>query len=216
VQFEGSYTWSKNLGDGSPQDNYNIRAARGLVLDFTHRFVMSYIYELPFGRGRRFGADSPGVINWLLGGWQVNGITIVQSGSPISISANNTAGIFNPLTRPNNNGKSGRLSGPVDQRLDRYFDTTVFSQPAPFTFGTLGSAISDIRTDGDRNFDLSVFKEFRATERLRAQFRAEFLNAFNTPQFGSPNTSVTSSSFGVITSQANAPRQIQFGLKLLW
>lgn len=134
----------------------------------------------------------------------------------MSLSASNTAGILNPLTRPNNNGKSGKLSGPVDQRLDRYFDTSVFSQPAAFTFGNLGSTLADIRTDGPRNFDLSVFKQFAPLERLRVQFRAEFLNAFNTPRFGSPNTTVTSSSFGVVSSQANAPRQIQFGLKFLW
>ncbi|MFN7926243.1 MAG: hypothetical protein U0Q16_39460 [Bryobacteraceae bacterium] len=67
-----------------------------------------------------------------------------------------------------------------------------------------------------RNFDLSLFKDFKPVERVVVQFRAEFLNAFNTPRFGGPNTSVTSGSFGIISSQANAPRQIQFGLKMLW
>lgn len=67
-----------------------------------------------------------------------------------------------------------------------------------------------------RNFDLSVFKEFAVAEKIRAQFRAEFLNAFNTPRFGGPNTSVVAAAFGVITSQSNAPRQTQFGLKFLW
>lgn len=74
----------------------------------------------------------------------------------------------------------------------------------------------DVRVDGIRNFDLSLVKDFVLKERLKLQFRSEFLNAFNTPRFGGPNTPVTSSSFGVISSQANAPRQIQFGLKLLW
>jgi hypothetical protein len=92
----------------------------------------------------------------------------------------------------------------------------VFSQPAPFTFGNLSPRVSDLRNDGMRNFDLSMFKEFSPLERVRIQFRAEFLNAFNTPRFGSPNTSVTSSSFGTITGQANSPRQTQFGLKFLW
>jgi len=80
----------------------------------------------------------------------------------------------------------------------------------------MGPRLPDIRTDGIYNFDLSVFKNFHATERLNIQFRAEAFNAFNTPRFGGPNTSVTSSSFGVISSQANAPRQTQVGLKLLW
>ena len=104
----------------------------------------------------------------------------------------------------------------MDQRLNGYFTTTPYSQPAPFTIGTLGPRLPDIRSDGVRNFDLSLFKDFRPFEALRIQLRGEFLNAFNTPRFGSPNTSVTSSAFGVIASQANAPRQIQFGLKALW
>ena len=70
--------------------------------------------------------------------------------------------------------------------------------------------------DGIRNFDLSLFKDFMLKERLKLQFRSEFLNSFNTPRFGGPNTTVTSSSFGVISSQANAPPQVQFGLKFLW
>ena len=216
--FEGSYTWSKSIDNGtSHQNSYDIRASRSLSdLDISHRLVASYIYELPFGRGRHFGADSSRVVDLLLGGWQVNGFTNFQTGNPLSFSASNTAGLFGSATRPNNNGKSGARTGPVDQRLDSYFDKSVFSQPAPFTFGNLGTRVSDIRSDGMRNFDLSLFKDFRLVERLRMQFRSEFLNAFNTPRFGSPNTSVTSSSFGVITSQANAPRQIQFGLKLLW
>jgi hypothetical protein len=85
-----------------------------------------------------------------------------------------------------------------------------------FTFGNLSPRLPDVRNDGVRNFDISLFKDFNMTERLRLQFRAEALNAFNTPRFGGPNTSVTSSTFGVITSQANAPRQVQLGLKLLF
>jgi hypothetical protein len=218
VQFEGNYTWAKNIDDGqSHQDSTNIRADRSLAdIDIAHRFVMSYIYELPFGRGRRFGSSAAPAVNWLLGGWQFNGITTLQTGAPLNLTANNTAGLFNIKTRPNNNGKSAKLSGAVDQRLNRYFDTSVFSQPAPFTFGNVAERLPDIRTDSARNFDMSMFKVFQVRERLRVQVRAEFLNAFNTPRFGGPNTSVTSSAFGVISSQANSPRQTQFGLKLLW
>jgi hypothetical protein len=218
LQFEGSHTWAKNIDVGmSHQNSYDIRISRSLAdIDLAHRFVMGLVYELPFGRGRRFGGAVSRPLDFLLGGWQFNGIISFQSGAPLAISANNTAGLLNPATRPNNNGKSGKLDGPVHSRLNAYFDRSVFSQPAPFTFGNLGTRLPDIRNDGIRNFDLSGFKEFRITEKLRTQFRAEFLNAFNTPRFGGPNTSVTSSSFGVITSQANTPRQIQFALKLLW
>jgi TonB dependent receptor-like, beta-barrel len=217
VQFEGSYTWSKNMDNGmNHQDSYNVRASKALAdIDIQQRFVMSYLYELPFGRGKKFGANASGPVNWLLGGWQFNGITTLQSGTPLSFSANNTAGIYNPVTWPNSNGKNPRLDGPVDQRLNAAFDTSVFSQPLPFTFGTLTPRVN-LRNDGIRNFDLSIFKQFAPIERLRVQFRAELLNGFNTPRFGSPNTSVNAAAFGVINSQSNSPRQTQFGLKFLW
>jgi hypothetical protein len=216
--FDSAFTWAKTIDNGlTHQDSYNIRADRTVAdIDIAQRLVLSYVYELPFGRGRHFGASSSRVVDSLLGGWQVNGITSFQTGTPLQLTANNTAGIFSPKVRPNNNGKSGKLSGPVDQRLNKYFDTSVFSQPAPFTLGNLGERVPDLRNDGVRNFDLSIFKEFKPIERLRVQFRSEFLNAFNTPRFGGPTTGVTSASFGQITSQSNSPRQIQFGLKLLW
>jgi hypothetical protein len=93
---------------------------------------------------------------------------------------------------------------------------SVFSQPAPFTLGNVGGYLSDLRTERANNTDLSLFKEFFPRESLRVQFRAEFLNAFNRVLFSGPNTSVTSTSFGVIGSQANSPRQLQFGLKILF
>ncbi len=215
--FDGSYAWAKNIDEGmSHQDSYNIHGDRGLAsIDIAHRFVVSYLYELPFGKGRTFLGNASGLLNAFIGGWQFNGITTFQSGTPLSVSASNTAGLFNPLTRPNTNGKDPRLSGPVDQRLSKYFDTSVYSQPAPFTFGNVGPTIN-VRNDGARNFDLSLFKQFTPVERLRVQFRVEALNAFNTPRFGGPNTNVIAQAFGQITSQANAPRQLQFGLKLLW
>jgi outer membrane receptor protein involved in Fe transport len=218
LQFEGSYTWAKNIDDGdSHQNSYDIRADRALAsIDLEHRFVIGYIYELPFGRGRRLGTDWSKALDLALGQWQVNGITTFQSGTPLSFSASNTANIYNPATRPNNNGTSGKKDGAVHERLDAYFDRNSFSQPLPYTFGNMGARHPQIRSDGVRNFDLSVFKDFVIVERVRLQFRAEALNAFNTPRFGGPNTSVTSSSFGVISSQANAPRQMQFGLKLLF
>ncbi len=218
LQFEGSYVWSKVVDNGSShQDSYNILPDRSVTsYEIPHRFVVGYIYELPFGRGRRFGSNASGAVNWVLGGWQFNGITTVQSGGPLSISASNVSGLGNPVERANNNGHSAALSGDVHQRLNRYFDTSVFSQPAPFTLGNVSPYISDLRAPYVNNFDLSLFKEFFPREYLRVQFRAEFLNAFNRVQFSAPNTSVTSTSFGVISSQANSPRQIQFGLKLLF
>jgi hypothetical protein len=218
LQFEGSYTWAKAIQEGlSHADSYNMRASRSLAdYDVAHRFVVSYIYELPFGRGRHFGAAWNKAVQGVLGGWQVNGFTTFQSGTPLSISGNNVAGLFNPRGLANNNGKSAKLSGDIHGRLQRYFDTSVFSQPAAFTFGNTQPSSPDLRAPGVRNFDLSIFKEFRVREALRLQFRAEAFNAFNTTRFGSPNTSVTSNQFGQISTQANSPRQVQFGLKLMF
>ncbi len=218
VQFEGSYTWAKLIDTGnSHQNTYDVRASRALASsDIAHRFVMGFLWEVPFGRGRRFGGDVSRLVQALAGGWQLSGITAHQTGTPLRFTASNTAGIFNPALLPNNNGRSGKKSGRVQDRLNAYFDTSVFSQPPPFTFGNHSAYSPDIRNCSAHNWDLALLKEFFITEKLLAQFRAEFFNAFNTPRFGSPTTSVTSSSFGVISSQANAPRQTQFGLKFLW
>ena len=100
--------------------------------------------------------------------------------------------------------------------MNRYFDISVFSQPAPFTLGNVAGYLGDLRSPYANNTDLSLFKEFFPREYIRIQFRAEFLNSFNRVQFSGPNTSVTNTSFGVISSQANSPRQIQFGLKIMF
>jgi hypothetical protein len=216
--FEGSYTFAKAEEIGmSHQDSYDLEASWALAsYDIDHRFVISYLYELPFGRERRWLSGASPLVNALIGGWQFNGITTLQTGTPLSITANNTAGIFGARTQPNTTGADPRLSGPIEDRLGRYFDTTVYSQPAAFSFGNEPVFSPVLRAHGVRNFDLSFFKNFRLRQRMTAQFRVEALNAFNRVQFSAPNTSVTSSSFGVITGQANAPRQLQFGVKLLW
>ncbi len=218
LMFEGSYTFAKSEEIGmSHQDSYDLDASWALAsYDINHRFVVSYLYELPVGHNRRFLADAPSFVNALIGGWQFNGITTLQAGTPLSITANNTSGIFGARTQPNNSGADPRLSGPVEARLDRYFDTSVYSQPAAFTFGNEPIFSPLLRAHGVRNFDLSLFKNFALKTGLTAQFRVEALNAFNRVQFSAPNTTVTSATFGVISGQANAPRQLQFGLKLLW
>jgi len=219
LQMQLAYTWAKSLDDGlSHQDSYNIRADRALSdIDLKHRAVIYGLYELPFGRGKKYGTDWSRWLDIAIGHWQVNSIATFSTGNPLGISASNNAGIFNQAIRANNNGKSGLLTGPVQDRLNNYFDKSVYSQPVNFTFGNMGPRLPDIRNDGVFNWDMSIFKEMVFTDGgMRLQFRAEALNAFNTPRFGSPNTSVTSSSFATITSQANAPRQLQFGLRFVF
>ena len=152
----------------------------------------------------------------VLGGWQLNGIITMSTGCPLRPSASNTTQAGNGYLRPNNDHESVKLSGSVVEHLDRYFDTSVFSRPEPFTFGITGRLLTDIRCLGMTNWDSSVFRNFSLGEPLALQVRGEFFYFTNAPVFASPNTAVNNRNFGRITSQANAPRQIRLGVKLLW
>lgn len=214
--------WSSNNtsnfnGDGTNQDAYNLRNDwSNSTADVSKRFVGSFVYSLPFGNKQRFGAHWNRFTDAILGGWQANGIFTAQTGTPLALTASNNANIFNPGERPNTNGQDAGLNGSVESRLNEFFNVSDFSQPATYTYGNVARTLPNIRGPGLRNLDFSLFKNFNITERWQLEFRAESFNAFNTPQFGNPNTSVTSSSFGVITTQANSPRQTQLALKILF
>jgi len=225
-----AYTNAKSIEDASSansdgwgsvatrQNMYDRRAERAISPnDISQRLVISHVYELPFGAGKAFGKSWNRAVDALLGGWQINGITTFQKGQPLSIDAPNTCNCFNPGLRPNMSG-SAKLSGPVKDRLNRYFDTSVFSQPEQFAFGSAPRTLPNVRSPGIQNWDFSVFKNFRFDDRWNLQFRAEAFNLFNTPQFGFPNQNFgdLGRGFGEITSQANSPRQVQFGLKVLF
>ena len=136
--------------------------------------------------------------------------------APLTISATNVAGLFNSHGLADNNGKSAKLSGDVHDRLTRYLDTNVFSRPAAFTFGNTSVTSPDLRATLVRNREISVFKDFVVKEGLRLQFRTEAFTALNAMRFGNPETNRASTDFGVVSTQANSPRQIKFGLKLLF
>jgi hypothetical protein len=227
----GAYTYSKAIDDGSftanasdassvqPQDVRNWRAERARSdFDFTHRMIVSYIYELPFGRGRHFLSEIPRAADFILGGWQINGITTFQSGNvftPTVANAPTNAGPAGSI-RPFRVG-SGELSG-SEQTINRWFDKTAFvvqgQQGKPlYEFGDSGRNI--LRGPGTANFDFSVFKEFPIREGMRFEFRGEFFNVFNTPRFNLPAAAVDLPTAGIITS-TQAPRQIQLGLKLIF
>ncbi|HEY1497802.1 MAG TPA: TonB-dependent receptor, partial [Candidatus Solibacter sp.] len=204
-------------GSSTAQNSYDFRSERSLsVYDVPQRLVLSFIAELPFGKRKAIGAHWNRAMDALLGGWQFNGIATLQRGLPLLLTATNNVNLFNDGERPNNSGASAALTGPVESRLNRYFDTSVFSQPASFTFGTTSRTLPDVRAPGIRSFDLSLFKNYKLMERLTAQFRAEAFNALNTPQFSGPTVSLSSVSFGAISSTANTPRQMQLGVKLLF
>ncbi|MCX6634219.1 MAG: hypothetical protein NT090_03910, partial [Acidobacteria bacterium] len=211
--FLATYTWSKNIGNldaisgdlGAAQatsDYYNRRLDKGPdALDIEHRFTWSSVFELP---GRR-------LLGRVLGGWKVGAIALAQSGGAFTATTQtNTTNVFsagpqraNLLRNPNlpNSRKS----------LTRWFDTSAFELPAPFTFGTAGRGI--LRADGRVNFDFSLNKDFKPRESVAAQFRVETFNACNHPDFALPGSGLGGPGFGVINSATDA-RIVQFGLRL--
>src|SRR5205823_865162 len=124
--------------------------------------------------------------------------------------SNNNSIIGAGVQRPNATGVSPETSGDLESRMFGYINPAAFSTAPAFTFGNLSRTIP-MRGPGQANWDLSMFKTFKVGERISAQFRAEAMNAFNTPLFRNPSTAFGSGSFGVITSQANFPRLIQLG-----
>lgn len=219
IQLQTSYTWSKNFDNGSShQDSYNPKADYAIsTQDIHQRFVLSYLYQLPFGRGRRWASNASKWEDYLIGGWQLNGITTLQGGQPLQILGTNSLSTYNfAKLYANTNFQNAAYHGPTKNRLTQYFNTADFSQPAAFTLGNGPAYYSNLRSPGVDNTDFSIFKELKPIEKVTLQIRAEAFNIANHPQFGSPNTTVTSTSFGTITSQSNSPRQVQFGGKLIF
>ncbi len=224
------YTFSKSIDDGSftsgaaadgsssaPQDSRNWRAERGpSEFDIAHRFVSSYIYELPWGRGRSLMTNAPRLVEMILGGWQLNGITTLQSGNRFTPNVGNPRTNAGPggSIRPDRIG-SGLLSS-GQQNIRRWFDKSAFVAQGtggadPYHFGNSGRNI--LRGPRLVNFDASIFKGFAVTERIGLEFRAEFFNLFNTPHFNLPNRNVDTAQGGVISAAAD-PRLMQLALRL--
>jgi hypothetical protein len=207
LTFLTNYTRSKAIDDvRTPIDIYNRRLEKSLsTFDTPNLFRLSGVYSIPFGRDRAHGKDVNRFVNAFIGDWDLDGILTIQSGLPVSVSRTAV-----------NNGQSAYLSNPT---ISRWFNTSVFSVAPAFTYGNVGPVLPDVFTDGTKNVDVVLVKNFSVDVRDRkitAQFRSEFYNLFNHPLFAAPNGSVTSQSFGVITSQANNPRDIQFGLKVVF
>jgi hypothetical protein len=227
LNLQLSYTNGKLIDDasqtvtflgaaGQKQDFYNRKAERSIsTQDVSQRLVISTNYELPFGRGRKFLNAAPAAANFVLGGWQVNGIITLQTNIPLQIAnGGNFTNLGSPGQRPNNNGTSAKKSGPIEDRLNSYFDQTVFSQAGNFTFGNTSRTSPDLRGPGTRAFDASIFKKFPIKEQVAAEFRLEAFNAFNHPIWNSPGTTVSApGSFGVITAKGGN-RNLQMVLRL--
>jgi hypothetical protein len=230
----GSYTWGRNMGTaetqhgsteahapGFVQDWYNLQAEYSqLSYNLPHHFVAGYVYDLPVGRGKHYLANEGGILDKAVSGWGVDGITTYAMGFPLIFTAQATyvSSTFGGGTpRPNVVAGCNKLMpGGAASRLNAWFNPNCFTQPSNYGFGN-EPRVDSMRSQGIANWDAALFKGTAITEKLNLQFRAEFFNLFNRVQFGQPNTTCCSSSnasFGLISSQLNSPRQIQFALKL--
>ena len=223
--FLTSYTKGKLIDDNSGvsswlepatghQDIYNRRADRSISdQDVAQRFVTSFNYSLPLGKNAKFGHNWSPAVDVILGGWQVNGIVTFQSGIPVTLTTTNTTQSGSGVLRPNNSGGSAKLDSPS---IDKWFNTAVFTQPANYTFGNVARSLPDVRGPGVKNLDFSLFKSVKISESKFIQFRTEVFNVTNSPEFDQPDSNLQSGTFGRLLSQRNTPRQIQFGLKIVF
>jgi len=209
--LNATYLWSKNMeATGRLNGEYSPLEYVVSDQDRPHRIVVSGIWELPFGKGRPFLASSSGLVDRIVGGWQAQGIYTGQSGQALGFGNALFIGDIHNITLP-----SGQRTPDRWFNIDAGFERASAKQLVS-NYRLMPTRFNDVRGAGMNQWDLSVIKNTRVNERFTAQFRGEFLNAFNHPNFGLPNTTPTSSAFGQVTSQQGYPRRIQLGLKLLF
>jgi hypothetical protein len=221
------YTWSKMIdnvshssgnvswlgGSTSLQNIWDLGGERSLSShDVAHRVVLTGAYELPFGRGRKFGASMNRVANWVAGGWNLSGMAVMQSGMPLQVTQSGGA-IWDGTQRPNLIGDPS-TSGSVQDRINNYFNRAAFSQPLPDVPGSASRNLG-YRGPGIKTLDAAILKSIQIREGQRFEFRLEATNFTNTPMFGDPATSFGATNFGQITGLRNGvgARNMQIGLK---
>jgi hypothetical protein len=228
LTFQWSYTFSKLLTDadtyyangGYAEDQGNRRLEKSIGrFDQTHVWKFNTVYELPFGKGRRWLTQ--GIANQVLGGWRVSAVQVYSSGFPIGVTRNAPLPIFNGTNRPVITSYDWKTSwsGDFDPNAGRYLNAAAFpAQPA----NLLGNATRFnplVRAFPSFNENVSLGKSFLFTERFRLDFRAEAFNLFNRVVFAAPSgngLNLNNTAFGTVTSTANSPRQMQLALKLYW
>jgi hypothetical protein len=207
-----AYTWAKVTDDvdgtayGTPiQDVYNLRNERGIAAyNVPHRFVANYVYRIPF-------QTRIPVARQILGGWEVSGVTEFQRGLPLSATQSNNTGGFTGTQRPNLVADPTLSGG--DRSLNRWFNTAAFTVAGARTAGN--AARYTFYGPGINNWDLAVTRNVKIRERLSLQFRGEFYDAFNHPNYKNPNTTLGNVNFGKITSD-NSPRITELMLRLFF
>lgn len=218
----GGYTgWGDDASNARALDTANRGLEKRLAqFDIPHNFVLSWTYELPFGRGKKFLTSANGFVNQIVGGWAINAIHRYVSGTPLGIGGGGVIPLFGAGNRPNRvagvNPLRNADHGSFDPARDIYLNIDAFAQPAPFTLGNAAPNYGDIRNFGSLNEDISILKNFRITEGHRLQFRTELFNALNRVNFGGPAANINApATFGRIGSTGQ-PRQIQFALKYVF
>lgn len=236
LYFLNSFTWGKALGnseqaleyyagyfEANPQNIHNLSAERGpSSFDVKLNNVTSVVYQVPFGKGRKFGANMNPFLDAVVGGWEFNTINTAHTGTPLDViyaasTSNDNTGLSNDyrgqaFLRPNVSGNAASQSR--SQSLNTYFAGYTFTTPlATSPYGNAGR--NAFRAPGFEQWDFAANKSFRIRESVKVQFRSEFFNFLNHTNFGVPNTRTTDAAFGTI--RATYPsRQIQFALKLLY
>ncbi|HET8547033.1 MAG TPA: TonB-dependent receptor [Bryobacteraceae bacterium] len=224
VTFLAAYTWSKSISDSdiiaglgpAGQTYYNRRLEKAISTnDIPHNFALSYVWDLPFGRGRAF--LNGGVLATALGGWTFTGIHQYQSGRPIVLTAN----VWHPLSghgilRPDVvQGAQRQLEyEKFDPAVNLWINPAAFRVPAQYRYGTSARSWGDLRADGFMNESFGLIKRTPITERVNLTFRAEFFNALNRTVFRAPESNVSNANFGKVAAQANTPRQGQLALRV--
>jgi len=219
------YTISKLISDGDTQsgdvsflgsgggvqDWKNLRNEKALSgFDVPQRLVASFDYLLPLGRQRAFGKHMNRVVDGIVGGWEMSGILTLSSAMPL-VPTLSSPTLWEGTQRPNLIGDPSQ-PGSIEDRLNKYFNTAAFSQPAADTFGNAPRTLSNYRGPGLENIDMTLMKNFTMGEQRRLQLRLEAYNATNTPHFGNPNIQVGGTSFGIISSASGA-RVVQVAAK---
>lgn len=227
VSLSFAYTLSKAIASTAESNTWVVGPSNALydakynrsleANDATHRAVISTIWDVPLGKGRRF-LNHGGVVNAVMGGWQMSGITVFQSGRPVLITGPDNTGLYNFSYT---NGRTNRLKDPLlpsdQQSLTKWFDTSAFAAAAPYTIPNDSLSQPNLRGPGRVNWDMSFIKNTRIRERVNMQFRAEFFNLFNTPAFEMRGTSteVSSAQFGQVVLAGNQ-RNVQFGMRVVF
>jgi len=205
------------IGQAGTKQDFYCRSCEKSVSsqDVPRRLVTSATYEVPVGKGRKYFGAMPKAADMILGGWQMNGIMTFQKGIPLAIgNGGNSANLGAPGIRPTDNGKDPYRGGPIADRLNNYFDPTVFTQTPNYAFGNVGRFLPNVRQPGSHNLDFSLFKSFKPVERVNIQLRAEAYNFTNSPTWAAPGNAVNApATFGIVTSRSGN-RTMQLAMKL--